>query len=72
LRSDGAGGPDAFEQSTLFSYEGVWSAGHSVSGVREITDVATLIRHTRDELRTAVGRPGVSPPVSGGRIGDVP
>jgi nitronate monooxygenase len=31
----------------------IWSAGHSVSGVRDIPDVATLVRRTRDEYEAA-------------------
>jgi nitronate monooxygenase len=54
--SDGSAGPGGFEQSMLFSYDDVWSAGHSVCGVREVTDVATLIRATHDEFVSASNR----------------
>lgn len=46
---------DGFEQAALFSYTDAWSAGHSVCGVREITDVATLIAATREEYLAASG-----------------
>jgi nitronate monooxygenase len=42
-----------FEQSRLFDYKDVWSAGHSVCGVEEITDVATLVSTTRAEYLAA-------------------
>jgi nitronate monooxygenase len=53
--------PGGFEQSMLFSYKDAWSAGHSVCGVREITDVATLINVTREEFLAsrALIRPAV-------------
>jgi nitronate monooxygenase len=42
-----------FEQSRLFDYKDVWSAGHSVCGVQEIVDVAVLVDNTRDEYLAA-------------------
>ena len=54
--SDGAEAPAGFEHSTLFSYKDVWSAGHSVCGVDDITDADTLIRTTRAEYLAALGQ----------------
>jgi nitronate monooxygenase len=48
--------PDAFEQATLLSYEDIWSAGHSVCGVEQLTDVATLIGTTAAEYHAALRR----------------
>lgn len=31
----------------------IWSAGHTASGVRDIPDVAALVRRTRDEHEAA-------------------
>ena len=55
---DGARGqrPDGFEQATLLSYSDIWSAGHSVCGVREVIDVATLVRTTALEYEAALAR----------------
>ena len=54
-RSDHAPTRAGFEHSTLFSYTDVWSAGHSVCGVAEITDVETLVRATCSEYLAAMG-----------------
>jgi nitronate monooxygenase len=54
---DTADAEGGFEQSRLFDYKDVWSAGHSVCGVEEIVDVATLVAQTREEYRAAGGAP---------------
>jgi nitronate monooxygenase len=46
--------PGHFEHSALLSTEDVWSAGHSVCGVSEIVDVATLVATTRSEYLHAL------------------
>jgi nitronate monooxygenase len=54
--ADHAHTPAGFEHSTLFSDKDVWSAGHSVCGVDDITDVDTLISNTRAEYLAALGQ----------------
>jgi nitronate monooxygenase len=44
---------DGFAQRRLLNRRNVWSAGHSVSGVTEITSVAELIRRTHQEYDQA-------------------
>lgn len=44
---------DGFAQQRRLNERNVWSAGHSVSGVTEIFDVAELIRRTRHEYDRA-------------------
>lgn len=48
--TDSAGG---FHQDRLLSNRTAWSAGHSVSGVHEVTSVAELIAALADEYRVA-------------------
>lgn len=54
-----------FQEDRLTANPSVWSAGHSVSGVRDIPDVATLVSRVaaqyaeaRAALRTTLGRAG--------------
>lgn len=44
---------DGFAQQRLLSRRNVWSAGHSVSGITEILDVAELVHRTRREYDRA-------------------
>ena len=52
---DGCGtdSTDGFRQDRLLSNRTAWSAGHSVSGVHEVTSVAALIAALADEYRVA-------------------
>jgi nitronate monooxygenase len=50
---ESANAEGGFEQSRLFDYKDVWSAGHSVCGVEQVVDVATLVKETRDEYLAA-------------------
>jgi nitronate monooxygenase len=44
---------DGFAQQRLLSERNVWSAGHSVSGITEILDIAELLHRTRHEYDRA-------------------
>jgi nitronate monooxygenase len=48
--------PRGFDQDRLLAHQDLWSAGHSVAGVHDIVDVATLIERTRREYSDARAR----------------
>ncbi len=50
---DDAAPAEGFTQRRLLTRRHVWSAGHSVSGVTQITSVAELVRRTRQEYEQA-------------------
>jgi nitronate monooxygenase len=60
--TSGGRSPGGFEQSDLMSFKDAWSAGHSVTGVDRITDVAALIEQTRQEYLAAGRRAGAVTP----------